>query len=335
MNDEFFQFYSRQAFWLFLIVVPLFVFDLYKLHLIKFPLSSSKIFSQNKKSWRQVLEFLPPLFRFLALSLVVIALARPQWGHEYTEVESEGIDIILTLDTSESMRALDMELNGKESDRLEVVKSVVDEFIRGRQFDRIGMVVFGEHAYTQCPLTLDYEVLRGYLDMIEIGIAGDATAIGNALATSVKRLEKSEAKSKIIVLLTDGRSNAGQVSPKVAAELAKEKGIKVYTISIGTKGPVPYPQQGFFGMQKGYVNLDTDEDTLKEISEITGARFFQAGTTEALSEIYKSIDKMEKTKVEMNKFSEYKEMYFNYLMAAVLFLLLAWVLQHTFFLRLP
>lgn len=335
MSEDFFQFYSKEAFWFFLIVVPLFIFDLFKRHLIRFPLSSSKLFSQTQQSWRQRFEFLPPLLRFLALSLIVIALARPQWGHEYSQVESEGIDIILTLDTSESMRALDMELNGQESDRLEVVKSVVDHFISGRQYDRIGMVVFGKHAYTQCPLTLDYDVLRSYLSMIQIGIAGDATAIGNALATSIKRLEKSAAKSKIIILLTDGRSNAGQITPKSAAGLAKEKGIKVYTISIGTKGPVPYPQQGFFGMQKGYVNLDTDEDSLKEIAEITGAKFFRAGTTEALAEIYQAIDQMEKTKVELNKFSEYRETYLSYLTPAVLFLLLAWLLQHTLFLRLP
>lgn len=335
MSEVFFQFYSREAFWLFLIVVPLFIFDLFKLHLIKFPISSSKLFSQNQKSWRQRFEFLPPLLRFLALSLIVIALARPQWGREYSQVDGDGIDIILALDTSESMRALDMELNGHESDRLEVVKSVVDNFISGRQYDRIGMVVFGEHAYTQCPLTLDYDVLRGYLKMIQIGIAGDATAIGNALATSIKRLEKSTAKSRIIILLTDGRSNAGQITPKSAAELAKEKGIKVYTISIGTRGPVPYPQQGFFGMRKGSVNLDTDEDTLREIAKITGAKFFQAGTREALSEIYASIDQMEKTRVEMSKFSEYQEMYFGYLTLAVLFLILAWALQSTIFLRLP
>lgn len=334
MTEGFFQFHTPAYLILLILVLPLFIFDLYKLHLVKFPISSSRLIGEIKTSWRQVFEFIPSLLRMIALILIVIALARPQWGKQYTEIESEGVDIVLALDTSGSMRALDLQLHGEEADRLEVVKSVVKDFIDGRQYDRIGMVVFGEDAYTQCPLTLDYDVLKGYLDMIEIGIAGDATAIGNALATSVKRLEKSEAKSKIVILLTDGRSNAGQVSPKIAAELAQKRGIKVYTIAVGSKGKVPYPQKTFFGMQKVYVELDVDEDTLKEIAQISGGQFFQASDTETLSNVYQTIDKLEKSKVKTNEFSEYQERYLKYLVPGLLLLLLSWLLQKTVFLRL-
>lgn len=337
MTEPFFQYQSPYYFFLLIILVPLFVFDLVKLHLIKFDISSSLIFSKTKKGLRYYFEFIPPLIRLLALMLLVVALARPQWGNVHTEIETDGVDIVLALDTSGSMKALDLRSKeGKEANRLDVVKSVVKDFIKGRQYDRIGMVVFGTEAYTQCPLTLDYDILTGYLSMIQIGITGEETAIGNAIATSVKRLKKSDAKSKIIILLTDGENTAGEVSPTMAAELAKKNDIKIYTIAIGAGGMVPVPVKGLFGLTRNVpMQLNVDEDLLKEIAQISSGAFFRARDTEALQRIYKKIDELEKTEVKMTEFADFKEMYLSYLVPAIVLLILAWLLQKTVFLRLP
>ncbi|OVE82511.1 hypothetical protein BVY03_00790 [bacterium K02(2017)] len=267
--------------------------------------------------------------------LIVFALARPQIGNSYTEIESEGIDIVLALDTSGSMKALDLSLNGEEANRLDVVKAVVSEFIKKREYDRIGMVVFGTQAYTQCPLTLDYDIIQGYLSLIQIGIAGEETAIGNALATSVKRLLKSKAKSKVIILLTDGENTSGEVSPIKAAEVARDNDIKVYTIAVGSSGLVPVPVKTFFGMRKVPMQLSVDEETLKEISEISGGKSYLAKDTDDLKKIYAEIDSLERTEVKTNEFAEYEEMYLSYLIPGILFLLAAWLLKWTVFLRLP
>jgi len=321
---------------LLIVVVPLFVFDLKKLHLLRFDMSSLSLIRSQRKTLRAIFEFIPPFLRFVALILLVVAVARPQWGNKYTEINSEGIDIILTLDTSESMIALDLNLNGKEATRMDVIKSVVGEFIDGRAYDRMGMVVFGTNAYTQCPLTLDYDILKGYLGLIEIGIAGPATAVGDALLTSVKRLETSQTKSRIVILLTDGTSNAGKISPLRASEMAAEQGIKVYTIAVGRKGRVPFPQKSMFGgWQKAYAVFDVDEDSLRDIAQKTGGQFFKASDTEALKEVYRTIDQLEKTKVDVKEFSDFEEMYLSFLIPAILLLLGAWVLQRTVFLRIP
>lgn len=335
MSETFFQFHSPGYLFSLFLVVPLFVFDVLKLRLVKFPLSHASLVAGAKKSWRRSLEFVPPFLRAAALVLIIIALARPQTGSHHVEVQSEGIDILLALDTSGSMRALDLDLNGREANRLEVIKAVVRDFIGGRRHDRMGMVVFGTEAYTQCPLTLDHDILLGYLDLIEIGIAGEDTAIGNAIALAVKRLKKSSAKSKIVVLVTDGENTAGEVSPTRAAELAAENGIKVYTIAVGTDGKVPFPQAGFFGVRKVYVELPVDEKTLQEIATITGGRFYKASDTQTLEQIYKTIDQLEKTEVKVDEFSEYEEWFAFFLVPAIVLLLMAWLLQRTVFLRIP
>lgn len=337
MTGSFFQFSSPLFFLLLPIAIFLFLFELKKKTFLQFPFNAKALTRDKKISWRLRFEFLPAFLKFLSLVLILIALARPQLGNRFTEVTSEGVDMILTLDTSESMRALDMELGGLQADRLEVVKSVVSEFIKGRKYDRMGMVVFGEEAYTQCPLTLDYDILLGYLDLIEVGIAGDATALGDALAMSVKRLLKSKAKSRVIVLLTDGESNAGEVSPEIAAELAKENGIKVYTISVGTKGGrVPFPVKNSFGLTRiQYVQLDVDEEILKKISEMTNAKFFSADSMETLQKIYAEIDRLEKTEVKIDQFTEFEEYYPYFLGAALVLLLISWLLRNLVFLRIP
>lgn len=335
MSEDFFQFHSPEYFLLLLILLPLFIFDLKKLHLFKFGVSSADVFKKTKRSLKSIFEFIPPLMRFFALALLVVALARPQQGNRYTEVNSEGIDIVLALDTSGSMKALDLKLNGKDANRLQVVKSVVADFVDGRAYDRIGMVVFGTQAYTQCPLTLDYDILKGYMDLIHIGIAGEETAIGNAIATSVKRLKGSKAKSRIIILLTDGENTAGSVSPLKAAELAQKAGIKIYTIAVGSSGQAPFPVKSFFGTQKVMMNLSVDTKSLQEIAKLTGGQFYQARDTEALANIYKTIDQLEKTEVKVNEFAEYHEMFIDFLIPAIILLLLAWFLQKSIFLRIP
>ncbi|HKY64290.1 MAG TPA: VWA domain-containing protein [bacterium] len=268
----------------------------------------------------------------LALACLVVALARPQRGRAETEVTSEGIDIMLSIDASGSMAAMDFKLDGEAVDRLTVVKKVVGDFLRQQKGDRLGMVIFGEEAYTQCPLTLDYDVLIQLLDHVTIGIAGDATAIGDGLALAVKRLRDQPGKSKVVILLTDGRNNAGSISPEKAAEIAKTFNVKVYTIGIGTKGKVPFPQPGIFGNRLIYVNLDMDEDTLRNIAEVTGGKYFFATDTKKLEAIYKEIGQLEKTKAKVKHYEVYEEWYY-YLAGLGLGLLLLEALLSSTWLR--
>lgn len=278
----------------------------------------------------------PLWMRSVSLVLIIIALARPQKGIEHTKMPTEGIDILLALDVSTSMLAEDFTLNGKRTNRLAAVKPIVREFIQNRINDRIGMVVFAGRPYTQCPLTLDYGILFQFLDTIEIGMVEDGTAIGSALATCINRLKDLPGKSKIIILLTDGRNNTGKIDPLTAAEMAKTFGIKVYTIGAGTKGLAPYPVTDFFG-NKVYqrVPVDIDEDTLKKIAEITGGLYFRATDTETLQEIYKQIDQMEKTKVEIKIYMEYTELFPYVLLPGLILLLLEIILNNTWFKKIP
>lgn len=277
---------------------------------------------------------LPSWLMALALACLIVGLARPQRGRAETEVTSEGIDIMLAIDASGSMAAMDFKLDGEAVNRLVVVKKVVSEFIRGQKGDRLGMVVFGEEAYTQCPLTLDYDVLTQLLDHVEIGIAGDGTAIGDGLALAVKRLKDLPGKSRVVILLTDGRNNAGSVSPEKAAEIAKTFGIKVYTIGIGTKGPVPFPQPGIFGNRLIYVNLDMDEETLEKIAETTGGRYFYATDTKKLEAIYKEIGQLEKTKAKVKHYEIFEEWYAYFGFAGLGLLLFESLLAATWLRRL-
>ena len=319
-----------------LLAVPLMVFyELKKTGSSKIRFSSLETLKALKPArslaWRRVLLVL----RCAAMGLLITALARPQSGTTSTEIITEGVDIMLCLDTSGSMNALDFKLENKRVNRLQVVKKVVDEFIRGRQNDRIGMVVFAEEAFTQCPLTLDYGVLLSFLERLEIGMAGDTTAIGSALATCVKRLKDVKSKSKVIILLTDGRNNTGAISPATAADIAKTHGIKVYTIGAGTEGEAPFLVDSLFGKHYVYQKVDLDEDTLKEIARKTGGRYFRATNTEALKTIYQQIDEMEKTEVKVKEYMEYEELFHWFLIPGLLFLLVEIVLAHTRFMKIP
>ena len=278
---------------------------------------------------------IPFIIRFLAIIFLTIALARPQEGHKSTEILSVGVDIMLALDTSGSMRALDFIEEEKRITRLAVVKGVVSEFIENRPTDRIGMVVFGEQAYTQCPLTLDQGILQSFLSKLEIGMAGDSTAIGSAIGIAVKRLKDLESTSKVIILLTDGRNNAGTLVPLQAAQTAKTFGIKIHTIGVGTQGKAPFLVNSIFGQRYVYQEVDIDETTLTEISKITGGQYFRATDLESLKNIYKQIDEMEKSEVKVIDHSEYKELFHYFLVPGLLLLLLEVSLSHTLLRRIP
>jgi Ca-activated chloride channel family protein len=281
--------------------------------------------------WRKGLVFM----RCAAMALFILALARPQSGIKSTEISTEGVDIMLCLDTSGSMQALDFKEGGNRVPRLQVVKRVVNDFIKGRKNDRIGMVVFGQEAFTQCPLTLDYGVLLSFLEKVEIGMAGDSTAIGSALAVCVKRLKDLQSKSKVIILLTDGRHNAGSVTPPTAADIAKSFNIKIYTIGVGTEGEAPFLVDSFFGKQYVYQKVDLDEDTLKDVANRTAGKYFRATNTEALENIYKQIDAMEKTEVKLKEYMEYEELFGWLLVPGLVLLLLEILLANTRLRKIP
>ena len=276
--------------------------------------------------------------RILVIALLVLAMARPQTGRKQTQVRTEGIDIVLVLDTSGSMQALDLDADrpiSRRRNRLEVAQEVVEEFVQGRTNDQVGLVVFGSEAFTQCPLTLDHGIVATFLEGIEIGMAGDATAIGSALGTAVKRLRDSQADSKVIILLTDGRSNAGALSPQKAAEIAETFGIKVYTIGAGTRGKAPFVVDSLFGKQVVYESVEIDEETLRKIAERTGGLYFRAEDTGALKSIYEEIDEMEKTEIQTSSYMEYNEQFRRFLIPALALLLLEVVLLGTRYRKLP
>ena len=274
--------------------------------------------------------------RIGAIVLLVIGLMRPQKGIEETKIETDGIDIILALDVSGSMQAEDFTINGKRQNRLEVVKNVVRDFIKKRTNDRIGLVVFAGRAYMQCPITLDYGILLQFLDKIKIGMIEDGTAVGDGVATALSRIKDIKAKSKVVILLTDGVNNAGKIDPANSAELAKALGVKVYTIGAGSKGRVPYPAKDFFGNKTyQWVSINLDEASLQNIAKTTGGKYFRATDTESLKKIYKEIDCLEKTKIEIESYTEYKEFFSGFVLAALALLLIEMVLRNTRFRTLP
>lgn len=270
-----------------------------------------------KPSFFQRYRYVLIVLRSSAIALFVIALARPQYGNEQTKVKTEGIDIVLAVDVSGSMLAEDFEIGGRRYNRLYVIKQVVKDFIQKRTNDRLGLVVFAGRAYTQCPMTLDYGMLFQFLEKVEIGMVEDGTAIGSGLGSSVDRLKNTKAKSKVVILLTDGRNNAGEIDPFTAAEIAKTLGIKVYTIGAGTKGLAPFPAIDLFGNTvMRQVKIDIDDDALREIAKITDGKYYRATDTESLKEIYRQIDKLEKTESEVTQYTEYSELFHYFLLPA-------------------
>lgn len=274
--------------------------------------------------------------RLLALALLIVALARPQFGRGTTEVEASGIDIVLAIDISGSMEALDFQLNGQPVSRLEVVKSAVSKFIEARPNDRIGLVVFAGRPYLVSPLTLDHPWLQQNLERVKIGLVEDGTAIGSGIAASVNRLRDQPSKSKIVVLLTDGVNNAGKVAPETAADAARSMGIKVYTIGAGVKGSAPMPVKDQFGNRRyAMVQVDVDEETLKKVADTTDAKFYRATDTDSLENIYAEIDRLEKTKAKIKKFERYQELFAWFLIPGLALLGGEFWMRNTRYRRLP
>jgi len=274
------------------------------------------------------------VFRCLALSLLVLAMARPQSGREGREILSQGIDIVLAIDVSSSMEAKD--LANQRKTRLEVCKEVVSEFAQDRANDRLGLVIFAGEAYTQCPLTLDYGVFLSFLEGAEIaGEDWDGTAIGLGIATAVNRLRESEARSKVIILLTDGKNNRGEIDPITAARAAEAVGIRIYTIGAGSKGTIMQEVEGIFGKRFVPVKVEIDEETLNEVADATGGKYFRATSEEKLEEIYDEIGEMEKTEIKVREYVDYRELFHRFLWPGLVLLVLEVVLANTRFRRLP
>jgi Ca-activated chloride channel family protein len=285
-----------------------------------------------QKSWKHHSFF---ILRLLALAALIVATARPQSGQTKVKRSSEGLDIVLAVDTSGSMKAMDFEIDGQQRNRLFVVKQVIEEFVRKRLHDRIGLVVFGTEAFTQAPLTLDHDVLTRFLQSVKIGMAGENTAIGNAIATAVKRLKDIEAKNKIIILLTDGENTAGSIEPLQATEAAKTLGVRIYTVGVGSHDPVPFPVQTWFRTVYEKRRLKLDEELLTKIAETTGGRYFLASDTQELQKIYNTIDQLEKTEIEVQEFRNMDELGHWFLAGGLVLLMGEFLLGLTSWRRIP
>jgi Ca-activated chloride channel family protein len=281
-------------------------------------------------SWRVRLRHLPFFLRFLAVVLIIVVLARPQTFDAETKRKVEGIDIVLCMDLSTSMLAEDLKPN-----RVEAAKQVAQEFVRGRTTDRIGIVPFQAVSWTQCPLTTDYSIVVSLLGDLRTGMVEDGTAIGMALATSINRLRESEAKSKVIILLTDGQNNRGELDPVTAAQAAQALGIRVYTIGVGTRGFAPYPIETVFGKRYQNVPVTIDEDMMKQIADLTGGKYYRATDEKVLRQIYQEIDKLERTKIDVEEYRRVAEAFSPWLLGALAALAVELILSLTGLRRLP
>lgn len=278
----------------------------------------------------------PTALKAGAAGLMIVGLARPQWGNREVTRLTEGINIVLAVDSSQSMAAVDFTLDGQPVERLDAVKAVVRDFVGRRDGDRIGLVVFGSAAYTQMPLTTDYHAVVAALEHLEIGAAGNATAVGDALGIAVKRLQDVASKSNVVILLTDGRSNTGELTPQVAADAAKTLGVKVYTIGIGSRGQVPFVvEDPVWGRRVVYRRVDIDEEALVDVASRTGGTYFHAEGLDGLRRVYEAIDRLEKNRVRMKTFEAYQELYGYAVISALALLLVAVLATNTRYLEAP
>lgn len=293
-------------------------------------ISSTKPFVGMRKTLRNRLIHLPFLLTTLALISMIIALARPQSYNSWQKKSTEGVEIMMVLDLSSSMLAEDLKPN-----RLEAAKNVGIQFISGRPNDELGLVVFSSESFTQCPLTLDHGALINLTKEVRSGMIQDGTAIGMGLTNAVARLKDGKAKSKTVILLTDGSNNAGEVSPLTAADFAAREGIRVYTIGVGTRGFAPYPIQTPFGIQYQDVEVDIDENVLMSISEKTNGKYFRATDNKSLKAIYEEIDMLEKSILEEKNFTKKTEEFMPFVVASFVFLLLEFLLKRTVLRTIP
>ena len=293
-------------------------------------ISDARVYAHTPKSYKNYIIHLPFILRILALICIIIVLARPQRTDSWKNSEIEGIDILMTVDVSTSMLAEDLKPN-----RLEAAKDVAAEFINSRPNDNIGLVIFAGEAFVQCPLTSDHRMVLNLFETIKAGLVEDGTAIGMGIANAVTRLKDSQAKSKVIILLTDGSNNKGDISPLTAAEIAKTFGIRIYTVGVGTNGMAPYPYP--IGNTIKYVNVpvEIDEDVLKQIAGTTDGKYFRATSTDKLKEVYQEIDQLEKTKLNVKEFSTKSEEYMIFALLAFLLILAEVVLRNTILKRIP
>jgi len=318
------EFANPYYFLLLLLIIPIAVWKYFfrKKMQASLTVPTTVAFEKIGKTWKVRLRWIPVCLFLLSYIALIAALARPQSSFRLSDVEVEGVDIVLALDISGSMKAMDFRPN-----RLEACKRVAEEFILGRPTDRIGLVVYAGEAYTQCPVTSDHNTLLGLLKKVRFDIIEDGTAIGDGLGTAINRLRESEAKSKIIILLSDGVNNSGYIDPYSAAEIAKNMGIKVYTIGAGTTGQAPYPTP--FGNQM--MNTEIDERLLQTIANETGGKYFRATNNDKLKAVYEEIDKMEKTILNETIYENKAEAFFPFLFAGVILLVLYLFLRYAVF----
>lgn len=319
---------------LFLLAVPLLLALLYLYRQIKdrephFRVSSLAPWKAGGRSLTAFVRWLPPFLYFMAMCLMVIVIARPRSSTQMDKVNSEGIDIVFDMDVSTSMLARDF-----KPDRISAAKDIAIEFISQRPSDRMGIVVFAGESYTQCPLTTDRATLINLMKEIETGLIEDGTAIGNGLATAVARMKDSDAKSRVVILLTDGVNNSGEITPQTVAEIAKTYGVRVYTIGVGANGEAPYPVVTPWGVELQNVPVEIDEDLLKQIAQTTGGKYFRATDNTKLAEIYSEINKMEKARTTIDSFPVYKELFSGFGLGALVCMLLG-LLVNLFLRRLP
>ncbi|WP_394351919.1 vWA domain-containing protein [Perlabentimonas gracilis] len=287
-------------------------------------MSSLMPFGGVPASLRVYLRHLPFVLRMVALVMVVLVLARPQSFNVTQNIETEGIDIMISLDISSSMLAQDF-----KPDRLEAAKDIAIQFVSGRQNDRIGVVIFAGESFTLCPLTSDLRTVANQINSIELGLIEDGTAIGVGLANAVARLKESDAMSKVVILLTDGVNNMGEIAPLTAADIASTFGVRVYTVGVGTHGTAPYPVQTPFGTRMQDMKVEIDEDVLKQIADITGGQYFRATDGKGLARVYEQIDELEKTKIEVIETTRKSEEFLRFALLALLMLTLDIVLRTT------
>ena len=318
--------------YLLLVIIPIAVWYIfrYKRNTASIQISSTASILKAPKTPRHYLRHLVFLFQILAIAFFIVVLARPQSSSSWENVTTEGIDIVIALDISSSMLARDF-----APDRLEAAKDVAMKFISGRNHDRMGLVVFAGEAFTQCPLTTDKAVLLNMFKDLRSGIIEDGTAIGNGLATAVARIKDSDAISRVVILLTDGENNRGEIAPLTAAEIAKTFGIRVYTIGVGTIGTAPYPVQTPYGIQYQNMEVKIDEEILTQISTITDGKYFRATNNAKLEEIYREIDALEKSKIEVNEFNRKSEEFLPFAIAGFLSLVISLLLRITIFRSIP
>ena len=320
------EFANPGFFWLLIIIPAMVAFYIWREQKMQGSFSTSAIrgFSLPKQSIIPKLRHSGIVLRSLSVAFLIVALARPQSSLSWQNTTTEGIDIMIASDISGSMLAEDFKPN-----RLEAGKNIAIDFIKDRPDDRIGLVIFSGESFTQCPLTIDHDVLINLFKDIKNGMIDDGTAIGMGLATAVNRLKDSEAKSKVVILLTDGSNNGGSITPITAAEIAKKFNIRVYTVGLGTRGMAPYPMKTEYGIQYQNVPVDIDEGTLTKIANITGGKYFRATNNEKLKEIYVQIDKLEKAKIDVTQFHKKTECFLPFAIIALLLLLTEFILKNT------